>query len=56
MYPSAEKRPVPNQASKINNFARIVKVFKLIIFVESIIVDVEGLWLYLWPVLTHAIT
>ena len=28
-YPSAETRPGPIQATKINLFARIVKVFKL---------------------------
>ena len=42
MYHSAETRPVPNQATKINFFARIVKVFKLMlltIFVKSTIMD-----------------
>ena len=43
MYQSAEVRPTPSQASKINLFARIVKVFKLTlltIFVKSIVTDV----------------
>ena len=29
MYPSAEERTGPSQATKINLFARIVNVFKL---------------------------
>ena len=43
MYQSAEVRRAPSQASKINLFARIVKVFKLTlltIFVKSIVTDV----------------
>ena len=43
MYPSAEARPGPSQATKINLFARIVKVLKLMlptIFVKSSIMDV----------------
>ena len=30
MYPAAERRPGPSQATEINLFPRIVKVFKLI--------------------------
>ena len=40
MYPSAEKRPGPSQASKISLLARLVEVFKLMlltIFVKSTI-------------------
>ena len=43
MYQSAEARPGPSQASKINLFARIVNFFKLTlltIFGESTIMDV----------------
>ena len=43
MYQSAEARPGPSQASKINLFARTVEVFKLTllnIFAKSTIVDV----------------
>ena len=38
MYPSAETRPGPSQATKINLFMRIAKVFKLMlltIFVKN---------------------
>ena len=31
MYPSAKTRPEPSQATKINAFVRIVKVFKLML-------------------------
>ena len=50
MYQSAEARPAPRQASKINFFVRIVNVFRLTllsIFAKSIFC--------LWPVLTQAI-
>ena len=43
MYRSAETHSVPSQANKINLFARIVKVVKLMlltIFVKSTIMDV----------------
>ena len=43
MYPSAETRPGLSQATKINLFARIVEIFKLMlptIFVRSTIMDV----------------
>ena len=43
MYPSAETRPGPSQATKTNHFARIVNVFKLIllaVFVKSTIMNV----------------
>ena len=33
MYQSAEVRPVPSQASKLNLFARIVNVFKLTLLI-----------------------
>ena len=43
MYPSTETRPGPSQATKINLFEIIVKVFKLMlltIFVKGTIMDV----------------
>ena len=43
MYPSAETRLGPTQVTKIKLFARIDKVFKLVlltIFVKSTIMDV----------------
>ena len=43
MYPSTEARPETSQASKINLFARIVRVFELTlltIFVRNTIMDV----------------
>ena len=43
MYPSAETRPGPTQATKINLVVRMVKVFKLMpptISVKSTIMDV----------------
>ena len=43
MYQSAEARPGPSQASKINLFARIVNFFKLTLLTilgESTIMDV----------------
>ena len=43
MYQSAEARPGPSQASKINLFARIINIFKLTlttIFTKSTIMDV----------------
>ena len=43
MFPSVETRPGPSQAIKINLFARIVKVWKLMlltIFAKSAILDV----------------
>ena len=46
MYPSAEKRPGPSQASKISLLARLVEVFKLMlltIFVKSTIMGGRAL-------------
>ena len=43
IYQSAEARPRPSQSSKINSFARIVNVFKvmlLTIYVKSTVMDV----------------
>ena len=43
MYQSAEARPGPSQASKIDLFARIINLFKLTsttIFTKSTIMDV----------------
>ena len=45
MYQSAELRPEPSQAPKINLFVRIVNVIKLTlltIFAKSYIIDVWG--------------
>ena len=49
MYLSVEPRSGPNQATKINLFARIVDAFKLMSWMF------EGLLLHLWVVLTNAI-
>ena len=43
VHPSAKTRPGPSQAAEINLFARIVKVFELMlitIFVKSTTTDV----------------
>ena len=45
---SAEARPEPSQATKINLFARIVNVFRLTLLFLSKVLSwmFEGLWLH----------
>ena len=54
---SAEARPEPSQATKINLFARIVNVFRLTLLFLSKVLSwmFEGLWLHFWPITTQTI-